>query len=297
MPTFPPEVDFESLNIQRSEIQQLTILRQTQTHLVCQLVCEQGSYILKWFNSPASGIEIRVYALLQNYGVRTLPVHQQTRQALLLEDLQNSPSWRLAHDHDMGRAETGRAVAEWYRSLHRAGRDALEGNDDQTSFLRPWVSEITPQSLESAGAVFSLGDKRPWRMAVENHTQMKALYLALPQTFNYNDFAAENLALSRSEGPPFQAVVFDYDCFSLGVPYSDYRNVAYALKEAAQDAFAESYGPISESERLLDEPLDLLYGIVIASRRETAPSWVAPNLAALESGRLESLILRALEVS
>ena len=225
------------------------------------------------------------------------PTHKQTRQALLLEDLQNSSSWRLANDHDMGRAETGRAVAEWYRSFHRAGRKALEGNDDRTGFLRPWVSEITPQSLESAGAVFSLGDKRAWRMAVENHEALKAKYLELPQTFNYNDFAAENLTLSRSEGPPLQAVVFDYDCFSLGVPYSDWRNVAYSLQGAAQNAFAEAYGPVSEKERFLDEPLDLLFGIVIASRRESTPCWVAPNLAALESGRLESLILKVLKVS
>ena len=160
MPTFPPEVDFESLNIQPLEIRHLTVLRQTQTHLICRLVFEYGSYILKWFNSPTSGIETQVYELLQKYGVRTLPLHKQTKHALLLEDLQNSASWRLAHDHDMGRAETGRAVAEWYRSLHRAGHDALAENDDQTSFLRPWVSEITPQSLESAGAIFSLGEKR-----------------------------------------------------------------------------------------------------------------------------------------
>jgi hypothetical protein len=107
------------------------------------------------------------------------------------------------------------------------------------------VSEITDQSLENAGAVFSLGDKRAWRMALENHAEMKAKYLSLPQTFNYNDFVAENLALSHSEDLPLQAVVFDYDCFSLGVPSGDWHFVTHALQGTAKEAFAETYGPVS----------------------------------------------------
>jgi hypothetical protein len=296
MPSLPQEVDFESLAIKRSDIEKVTILRRTQTHIVCRLVFEHGSYILKWFNSPTSGVEIQVYALLEKYGVRTLPVYKQTRQALLLEDLQNSPSWRLADQLYMGRAETGRAVAEWYRSLHRAGRYALKEDNDQTAFLRSWVSEITVQSLANAGAVFSLGDKRAWRIAIEDHETLKAKYLALPQTFNYNDFAPENLALSRGEDHPIQAVVFDYDCFSLGIPYSDWRNVVYSLRGAAKTAFAEVYGPVSEEERLLDEPLDLLYGIVVASRRVNTPNWVTPHLEAVATGGLERCIIKALEV-
>jgi hypothetical protein len=296
MPSLPQEINFESLTIKRSDIEKLTVLRRTQTHIVCRLVCEHGSYILKWFNSPTSEIEIQVYALLQKYDVRTLPVHKQTRQALLLEDLQNSSSWRLANHLDMRQAETGRAVAKWYRSLHRAGRNALKDNNDQIEFLRFWVSEITVQSLANAGAVFSLGDKRAWMIAIEDHETLKAKYLALPQTFNYNDFAAENLALSRGEDHPIQAVVFDYDCFSLGIPYSDWRNVVFSLRGAAKAAFAEVYGPISEKESLLDEPLDILYGIVIASRRVNTPNWVAPQLEAVATGRLERCIIKALEV-
>ena len=72
--------------------------------------------------------------------------------------------------------------------------------------------------------------------------------------------------------------------------------MTFSLHGAAKAAFAEVYGPISEKESLLDEPLDILYGIVIASRRVNTPNWVAPQLEAVAAGRLERCIIKALEI-
>ena len=112
----------------------------------------------------------------------------------------------------------------------------------------------------------------------------------LPQTFNYEDFTQENLAVSRGRGSPLQALVFDYDCFTLGMAYSDIRNVMYSLERKARQAFIEAYGPTSEAERLLDIPLSSIYGLLVASGRESVPGWARSLLDDVKSGRLESAI-------
>ena len=292
------QLDFASLaTIKPATIQKVTILRQTKDHIVCRLTCDRGSYILKWFNVPADATELHVYALLSKVGVDTLAVYEHTDRALLLEDIQCSPRWRLADPADMGQALTGRAVAEWYRSLHCAGREALGESNVHPTWLRSWVAEITEQSLIKAGAVFQLQAEPAWQTAIECIAALRAKYLALPQTFNYDDFAMENLALSREAGAALRAVVFDYDCFKTGVAYSDWRNVMYSLDSEAKSAFAEAYGPVSEKEHLLDEPLAVLSGLIEASRRSKIPKWALPLRAAVVNGELEESIRRAREDS
>ena len=128
-------------------------------------------------------------------------LYMSTRTArIVLEDLQSSTEWRLAEPADMERAATGVALAEWYRNLHQAGREALKDSSLQPEGVFPWVSEITGPSLEKAGAALKLEHTPAWGMAMQQVEILKGKYLALPQTFNYNDFAAENLALSREPG-------------------------------------------------------------------------------------------------
>jgi hypothetical protein len=239
------QIDFESLSLSRSQIERIEVLREREGHLVCRFFSGDRSLILKWFRSPAESLEFRIYTLLGRLGVPTLRVIEQTGQALLLEDLQSSSAWRLAKEEDMSKAETGVAVAAWYRELHQAGQRALSDPALDTSFLRPWVHVITPDALARTGAIFDLNEKPAWQTAGDSVEQLVALYLALPQTFNYADFAAENLALSV-EGP-LRAVVFDYDCFATGCVYSDWRNVVYSLEGEASDAFKEACGPVSEA--------------------------------------------------
>lgn len=275
-----------------ASIRQVSLLRETGSHLVCRVTCGQDSYILKWFKEGAARVELQVYALLSQVGVETLPVHGRSEQALLLEDLNSSPLWRQASEEDMGLAETGKAVGEWYRQLHRAGRASLSAS--YPDWLRPWVSVITAESLEHAGAALGLQAEPAWQLALETAEALKASYLARPQTFNYSDFAAENLALSRGEGLPRRAIVFDYDCFTSGAAASDCRNVLYSLRGAAKPAFQAAYGPVDESEFILDEPLAILDGLVTASRLSRLPGWATPLLEAVAGGELERAIRRAL---
>jgi len=290
------QVDFASLDTLRADpVREITLLRQTSTHLVSRVTTQRRSYILKWFFRPELALELKVYNLLARLGVPTLPVYEQTQQALLLEDLQASPIWRLAAEVDMESPEIGLAVAEWYRRLHAAGRTALENAPSDLAWLPSEAGEVTESALQKCGATFGLTDNAGWKMALATFELLKAKYWTFPQTFNYNDFAAENLALSRDQSPEMRAIVFDYDCFGTGTAYSDWRNVVSSWRGAARTAFQEAYGPVSEAEKIIDEPLALLYGLVVASRREKIPGWARPLLGAFESGEFERGLRRALD--
>jgi hypothetical protein len=274
-----------SIGISPSDIQETIILRQKAEHTVYRLLCSGRSYVLKWFAAP-TGTELQTYALLENLGIPTLPVHARTNQALLLENLENSARWRLATNPDMEQAATGQAVGEWYAQLHQVGRNYLAKNSAWPSFLKPWVDVITPENLAVAAARFGWKSTPGWRTVLADLPVLLNHYRTLPQTLNYSDFAAENLALSCEE--PRRAVVFDYDCFSIGTAYSDWRNVTYSLQGAARQTFAEAYGPVDLQEKQMDGPLATLEGLVIAAQRAHTPAWAVPLIQSVESGELQS---------
>jgi hypothetical protein len=289
--SLPTEI-LASVGIHPSDIQKTIILRQKPEHTVYRLIGSARSYVLKWFTAPTK-TELQTYTLLENLGIPTLPAHARTDQVLLLEDLGSSRHWRLATDLDMEQTTTGQAVAEWYCHLHQAGRKFLAEHIAWPSFLKPWVDVITPENLAMAAERFGWGQSTPgWRSVLANLPVLLNRYRALPQTLNYSDFAAENLALSCDE--PRQAIVFDYDCFSIGTAYSDWRNVTYSLQGAARQAFTDAYGPVDPEEKQLDSPLATLEGLVIAAQRASTPAWALPLLKSVESGELQSEINFAL---
>jgi hypothetical protein len=77
-----------------------------------------------------------------------------------------------------------------------------------------WFDALPSNALETVGQKLGISDEPVWQLAAANFETFKAQIRACPQTLNYNDFAAENLALSSST--PLQAIVFDYDQFCLG---------------------------------------------------------------------------------
>jgi hypothetical protein len=113
----------------------MALICQKHGHTVYRLTCGRQSYALKWFEGRAPPVEVSAYALLAQLGVPTLPVHGRAPNALLLEDLDTSIEWRPAIEADVERAETGVAVAEWYRNLHAAGRKVLAAPHDVPRFL------------------------------------------------------------------------------------------------------------------------------------------------------------------
>jgi hypothetical protein len=280
-----PIKDLARLDIRPVDIQQSEILRQKEDHVVCRLKLDRGWSILKWFEHD-NAIEPCVYELLEQVGVPTLPLHACSTKALLLEDLEHSKHWRLATAADMSAEATGLAVAKWYQNLHRAGYQAFQQQANMPCMLRPWVEELSMESLTHAGARLGLTNKSTWQEAILSIEPLKVKIRCCPQTFNYEDFAQENLALSRDTGMPLQAIVFDYDWFTVGTAYSDWRNVTSSLQGDACQAFSIAYGDISQTERLLDLPLSTFYGLQVAAQREKVPDWARPLLASVEDGSL-----------
>lgn len=289
-----PTTDLALLGIRPSEILEAAILRQRPTHFVFRVRLERGWFVLKWF-AAETPLEPHIYQLLERNGVPTLPLYAISANALLLEDLENSPRWRQATAEDIHQAETGAALATWYRRLHEAGRTAFQQQETMPIALHPWIDDLSETALHLAGERLGIAKNITWQMLIQSVEALKKKARACPQTFNYEDFATENLALSR-EATPRQAIVYDYDCFTVGMAASDWRNVMYSLEGEARQAFAETYGPVSETERLLDIPLSTFYGLLIASRRETLPAWASPLLASLANGELERAVQDALAV-
>ncbi len=288
-----PASELAALGIRPHEPLAFELLRRKAGHLVCRIRTGRAWRVLKSFDTP-DALEPAVYALLEGCGIPTLPVHARTDRSLLLEDLEHSRAWRLAREADMGRAETGIALAGWYRSLHRAGYEALRHPETLPPGLHAWVDELTGEALTEAGLRLGLTGSPAWGAALQAIDSLRDKAQAGLQTFNYDDFARENLALSRGK-TRLQAIVFDYDRFSLGAAYSDWHNVTWSLEGAAREAFAETYGPVSETERRLDAPLSNLSGLLEASRRANVPTWARPLLEEVANGALERSIQAALE--
>ena len=64
----------------------------------------------------------------------------------------------------------------------------------------------------------------------------------------------------------------------------------FSLQGAAKAGFQENYGAIVEEERRLDQPLAILYGLVVASQRKRLPSWASPLIESVINGELEKMI-------
>ncbi len=267
----------------------MEILRERPTHMVCRVVVNGRFYVRKSYKI-AQPVELYIYKLLARYHVPTLPVHEMLKTAILLEDLAHSPTWRLANESDHDSEAVGTAVADWYRTLHKAGFQAIKDGILANGVLSDWISILNCDTLIAVGKQFNLTQFAGWQLAIEQLEPLKSAFRQLPQTFNYDDFAFENLALSRKPG---KAIVFDYDQFQIGPVYADWRNVIYGLRGRAKEAFIEQYGAVDMREQQLDTPLSILHGVVIASQRKQLPSWAKLLLRQVKEGKLEDAIRKA----
>lgn len=277
-------------------IDDVSIIRQRELHTVYRVYTTTGTFIVKCFLSSPPVKEIQVYSLLQENGIRTLPLYGSTENAIILEDLDSSTMWRCAGEEDLFLPSTGQAVSSWYRKLHAVGLEIVNTRDDDLSYLQPWIEIIDQDSLESTAKTLGMAGSDAWKMAMDHHEDLKTRYRAFPQTFNYTDFASVNIALSKGTNKDVQAIVFDYDQFSIGTTFSDWRNVTYSLKGEAREAFIHDYGDISDDEKRVDDALSILEGLIIASSREFFPMWAEPLRDSVTSGELEKKISAALEI-
>ncbi len=277
-----------TLGLDPMEVRDLALLSRRHGSRLYRLRFNRRSYILKW-QVDGETIEPRAYTLLKELRVPTLNVHGQTEHAVLLEDLQESPAWRLAEQRDTTYAQTGQGLADWYQYLHLAGRDIAI--DDPPQWLRWEWEALTPDVVRQLGPALELPHNPLWEIAARHLPALKEAAEELPMTLNYNDFHWSNVALSR-QGPA-RAVVFDYHLLGIGLAWSDCRNVCLGLGLPAKAAFEETYGHNHPRERLLDAALSPLADLHATLARSTFPPWARALLAEVESGRVRRAVERA----
>ena len=286
----PPADDLGALGLVHGEGWEL--LSRRHGHRIYRVRQGGRTMILKWLGDSPQRTEVCAYTLLERLGVPTPRVHARLPHALLLEDLDADPRWRLAREVDANEPAVGCAVAAWYEALHAAG-DRLRVGVGFPDFLRRESDALTPVSVLAIGHRLGLADLAVMQRAAETIPDLVAAQRALPETLNYNDFHWTNLALTRSGIPP-KALVFDYGLLGVGPRYSDLRNVASSLGSRAADAFLAVSGPVDPHQVLLDAPLATLYALHIATTRAHLPGWAARLVAQVQDGTLAKQLDRAI---
>jgi hypothetical protein len=272
------------------------IIHQKHGNRLYRVCCSGRFYVLKQFADPDAAREAECYELLQQCGVPTLPLYGRMTDSILLEDLADSTTWRIATEDDLQDAHTGAAIAVWYRRFHDEGYKYLAEAPAVLPFLKPEWDALTPSAVLEAGKRLGMEENWVWRLAADHIESITAAMRSLPQTFNHNDFCWDNLAVSREPRPSLRAVVFDYHLMGTGLAYSDCRNIMGSLGETAKAAFWETYGDIDPREVALDAPVATLYALSEAVARPQLPAWASSLVEQVRDGRLARDIRCALGV-
>ena len=140
--------ELEKLNI---TWQNVTVLQDKDGVTVARVASGGESYVLKCFQNADYRREIQNYRILSSLGVPTIGVIAFTDAALLLEDIDRSPIYRLGLAEDLSSPEVARRIAVWYRQLHSLGESYVlhygENLYDEADFFTlenmAWIQEKT----------------------------------------------------------------------------------------------------------------------------------------------------------
>ncbi len=268
----------------------ISVLQDKDGILVARVSCGRDSYILKAFTDPVHCREIENYHLLHSLHIPTIQVIAQTRSALLLEDLDCSPEWRLGRKEDMDDPRIAQKLADWYRALHQRGYDyaAEHGNSlyDESDFF-------TLENIALVAAKTGTENWTSWKLLRQHFYDITQTFAKIRKTLAYNDFFYTNMVVARDGSSAF---MFDYNLLGKGMAVSDLRNVTYSLSPAAQDAFLAAYGPFDQTEALLDDIIAPVVTLFLACKRQIFPSWAEEALQEVKT-TLPDKIRRLLENS
>jgi len=251
------------------------ILREKDGVTVARVRDGGASYICKCFDRAEFRREIANYRLLATLGVPTIRVHAATERALLLEDLEASPVWRLATEGDLRDEATVRALARWYRALHAAGRGwvALHGAelyDESDLFSRETLARL--RALPGAAGL------PVWETLEARFDEVRRLLDALPRTLAYNDFDWSNMAVARDGSA---ALMFDYNLLGKGTVWADLCNATWPLTGPLRAAFLSEYGPHDPREEIVQRVVSPVVTLRFAAEKAVFPSWGREALALL----------------
>lgn len=261
---------------------------------VYRVVCNETSYILKYFENEADRREIENYRILQKLGIPTLKIIASTDCALLMEDIEQSRTYRLGVAEDMNNIKVAIQLARWYKQLHTKGKAfvALHGKD-----MNDECDVITLEKLRNIAAKTNTADNPVWALIYNNFDKIKGRISNAERTLTYNDFYYTNFIVvkePKSSSDKSSAFMFDYNLLGKGYVYADIRNVTYSLGESAKAAFLQEYDNFDKDEILIDNVASALTALHFACNKNVFPSWAAESVEQIKNGSLKLAVIKLL---
>ena len=264
------------------------LLRQKDGVAVYRVLHGGASYVLKTYANEADRREIGNYRILNVLGLTTLRILGSTKSALLMEDVEQSQTLRLAKKDDMDDPAVAAQLAKWYRELHKRGRAyvAAHGRDlyDETDC-------ITPENMEAAAQKTGTAGHPAWALLKENFGAVSQKIASVERTLTYNDFYYTNMIVQKDLSSAF---MFDYNLLGKGYAYADLRNVTSSLGREAGRAFLRAYGGFDPQEEAFDAVASVLTTLHFGCQRKAFPAWAQEELEKVKNGALEQAIRRLL---
>lgn len=245
--------------------------------IVARVQSDEKSYIIKYFQNEDFKREIKNYQLLYDLSIPTVKVFGFTDSAILMEDISQSDTFRLATKEDLDDVAIASKNAEWYKLLHTRSKDFAEGNITE---LYDVTDFITRDNIEFIKEKTGTQNLPVWKLINDNFDIIVSKIRSLPRVLTYNDFYYTNLIVAKNKS---SALMFDYNLLGKGYVYSDIRNVCSSLGEDAKKAFLETYGEFDKSEIIVDDVASVLITLYHACQRKTFPSWANSTLNELKT--------------
>jgi len=275
------EKELSHFGVRFSEIQEL----QDKDGVYVYRIKGETPYVLKCFENAEHKREIEYYRLLQSLGIKTVKVIDSNENALLMEDISESKTHRLAAKGDMEDPDIMRVLAKWYSELHTKGRPYVR---DFGAKLYCETDDITPENLRMVKEKTQTANDPVWALIEEHYGKLRELIDDTPKTLTYNDFYYTNMVVAKDKS---EAYMFDYNFLGKGFPCADLINVTYDLSDSAKTAFLKEYGVYDSKEMSLAQITGILFTLIFAcKRREVMPDWAKQELKKLTDGDLYSLL-------
>ena len=267
----------EELNKLGIACDSFSILQDKDGVTVARIVSGEKSYVVKCFQKDEHKREMENYRILESLGVPTIRVIASTDSALLLEDIDRSPTYRLGIGEDMSDPEVAHRIALWYKMLHSRGYGYIcqcgESMYDEADFF-------TLENIACIKEKTGTQDAPAWVLLEQNYASINDLLHKTRRTITYNDFYYTNMVVAKDKSA---ALMFDYNLLGKGYAYTDVRNVLSSLSEEAGKAFLDEYGDFDPVENALDDVVSVVVTLYLACLRDEFPWWAQALLDELNT--------------
>jgi predicted nucleotidyltransferase len=244
------------------------------------------SFVLKCLDRIEHRREIDNYKALAALEIPTLKLINSTNSSILIENIEQS-EYRLGKEADLNDPNVIKLIAEWYKLLHKNGREYAQMHD-----LYDECNVITLENINIIKDKTYTAEFSVWTVIEENFETILSMIMSLPRTLTYNDFYYTNLVVARSGET---AMMFDYNLLGKGYVYSDIRNVCSSLGAEAKEAFTTAYGAIDKFESVVDDVASVLTTLYFACERKSFPAWAMDYVEKVKNSELLVAVKRLLE--